>query len=252
MQDTTILPLATTPWWKRTWGILLILVGSCLFIFGSYVGYLVYDNIQLIKHGVIKTVPVFNGKFTADKKLNSEASVANDVSIVLANTPLFGDISNTHPKLTIVEFGDFQCPFCKEEFPIFRSLMQVVIPGVQFAFRQFPLADIHPFAIRAAEGSMCAQDQDKFWAYHDQLYLNQEDLTDDALSKYATIVGLDVPKFNQCLTSGTHHKDVMKDLQDGTRLGVKGTPTFFINGVKLEGVIPSDVWRAIFQKFGIE
>jgi protein-disulfide isomerase len=120
--------------------------------------------------------------------------------------------------------------------------------NVKFVYRDFPLVDIHPDAFRAAEASHCAQDQNKYWAYHDQLFMNQSDLTQAALEGYAKNIGLDMDLFKSCLASEKHKAQVLEDIQDGLALGVKGTPTFFINGVKFEGAVPKVAWDIIFDR----
>ena len=139
--------------------------------------------------------------------------------------------------------------FSAKEFPIIRPIMENASRiGIKFVYRDFPLIDIHPDAFKAAEASHCAQEQGRYWAYHDQLFLNQTDLSEAALKKYAESVGLDVAKFEVCLKSGTYQAQVARDLQDGLALGVRGTPTFFINGLKIEGAIPKTAWDAILER----
>ena len=137
--------------------------------------------------------------------------------------------------VTIVEFGDFQCPPCGKAYPVLKQVREAYPDDVRFVFQQFPLA-IHPEARKAAEASLCARDQDKFWEMHDQMFENQQSLAVDGLKTLASkIEGLDAAAFNACLDDGRHAAAVEEDFQEGSRLGVNGTPAFFVNGRVISG-----------------
>ncbi len=140
-------------------------------------------------------------------------------------------------KVTIVEFSDFQCPFCGREAPVIEKLMKEYDGKVKLVFRQFPL-DFHPFAEKAAEAGMCAADQDKFWLLHDKMFSNQAKLAVEDLKSYAKELGLDSTKFEKCLDSGEKKAAVAADQKAGSEAGVNGTPAFFINGVFINGAQP--------------
>ena len=114
-----------------------------------------------------------------------------------------------------------------------------------FVYRDFPIAYIHADAQKAAEAGECADDQGKFWELHDMIYTNQERMTVDDLKQYAVQVGMSGRDFDACLDSGKYEQEVKNDLQDGYNAGVTGTPTFFINGIRVPGAIPLDVFDAI-------
>lgn len=138
--------------------------------------------------------------------------------------------------VTIVEFGDFECPPCGRAYPVLKQVRETYPDDVRFIFRQFPLA-MHPNARKAAEAALCAHDQSKFWEMHDQMYENQQSLSVDGLKTLASQVeGLDAAAFNACLDDGRHADAVEADVQQGSRLGVGGTPAFFVNGRVLSGV----------------
>jgi protein-disulfide isomerase len=139
--------------------------------------------------------------------------------------------------VTIVEFSDFQCPYCGREYPVIERVMKEYDGKVRLVFRHFPL-DFHPFAEKAAEAGACAQDQGKFWELHDKMFTNQTKLAVDDLKGYAKSLGMDATKFDKCLDSGEKKTLVEEDTKAGSAAGVNGTPAFFINGVFINGAQP--------------
>lgn len=137
--------------------------------------------------------------------------------------------------LTIVEFGDFQCPSCGVAEKTNRTIREQYGKSVRFVFRQFPLEKLHEYAFQAAKASECAGQQGKFWPMAESLYTNQTDLTLPALKKYAADQGLDAAKFGACLEDPAVSARIQQDIADGTAMGVRATPTFFLNGKKIEG-----------------
>jgi protein-disulfide isomerase len=145
--------------------------------------------------------------------------------------------------ITIVEFSDFQCPYCRKAEPAVKELL-AKHPEVRFAYRDFPLRDIHPQAQAAAEAARCAQEQGKFWEFHDALFASEK-LDHDAYLEMARSVGLDQKQFEGCVASGKYKDPIEKDLQDGTQAGVNGTPGFFVNGIALSGNQPVSAFEKI-------
>lgn len=168
--------------------------------------------------------------------------------VVTEDDPALG---NPDATLTIVEFADFGCPFSREASFAIRSLALTYADRIRYIYRDFPITEVHPEAQMAAEAGECAREEgdDKFWAYHDTLYQNQNDLTRPALREYARAVGLNVSKFDQCLASGRYRFEVSTDFQDGIDAGVIGTPTFFFNGQKVSGAIPLETLRLIVDAY---
>jgi protein-disulfide isomerase len=148
--------------------------------------------------------------------------------------------------ITIVEFSDFQCPFCSKANASVDEVMKAYEGKVRVVFRHFPLS-FHAEAPKAAEASLCADDQKKFWEYHDKLFANQSALKVDDLKKHAADLGLDTARFNECLDSGKKAETVKKDMADGEKVGVTGTPAFFINGVMLSGAVPAEEFKSIID-----
>jgi protein-disulfide isomerase len=150
--------------------------------------------------------------------------------------------------VTIVEFSDFQCPFCKQAHPTLAQVLERYPGKVRLFYRDFPLDGLHPQARRAAEAARCAHDQGKFWEFHDLLFTNSPQAGDSDLRRYATQTGLDVTQFEGCLASGVHKGAVQRDIDEGTRLGVTGTPAFFVNGRPLSGAQPLETFARIIDE----
>jgi protein-disulfide isomerase len=142
--------------------------------------------------------------------------------------------------VTLVEYGDYQCPFCGEAYPIVKALLDRLGQQVRFVFRNFPLATVHPLAEGAAEAAEAAGAQERFWAMHDVLFENQEALGGEDLVGYASDLGLDESRFVGELTKHVHAARVREDFLGGARSGVNGTPTFFINEGRHDGPIDLD------------
>jgi protein-disulfide isomerase len=150
-------------------------------------------------------------------------------------------------KVTIVEFSDFQCPYCGREVSVVDRVMKEYDGKVRLVFRHFPL-DFHPFAAKAAEAAACAQDQGKFWELHDRMFGNQNKLAVDDLKGYAKALGMDSAKFDKCLDSGEKKPVVDDDTKAGTAAGVNGTPAFFVNGIFINGALPFDQFKQTLDR----
>ena len=142
--------------------------------------------------------------------------------------------------VTIVEFSDFECPYCQAMLGTIRNVQEAYGEKVRLVYRQFPLTSIHPNAQKAAEASLCANDQGRFWEMHDLMFEDQSGLSVEALTKKAESLELDGATFEKCLTSNQYAEQVRQDVMAGTVVGVTGTPAVFINGRPLVGNIPYD------------
>jgi NhaA family Na+:H+ antiporter len=137
--------------------------------------------------------------------------------------------------LQLVEYGDYECPYCGRAYPITVAVQQAFEGRLCFVFRHFPLTAMHPNAEAAAESAEAAGAQGRFWAMHDQLFRHQDRLDSPALVEYAQAIGLDLQRFVRELADGVHVARVREDFASGVASGVSGTPTFFINGRRHEG-----------------
>jgi protein-disulfide isomerase len=155
---------------------------------------------------------------------------------------------NPEAPVTIVEFSDFHCPFCKRVQPTLTQLLDRYPDKVKLVFRDLPLGQLHPQARRAAEAARCARDQGKFWEYHDMLFEQAPKAAEDDLKRYAEQIGLDVGKFEGCLFQSLHHDAVQRDIDEATKLGMTGTPAFFINGRFLDGAQPLEKFVQIIDE----
>lgn len=220
-------------WYRTWWGVLFIVGGVGLLGTLSFLSW--------------RLLVVFQKNLVAASATNSSV-VQTGPSGVTEDDPRFG---NPDALIQVVEFGDFQCPFCKEAANIVRTVMTEYADDVLFIYRDFPVADLHPYAEKAAEAGACAHDQGKFWAMHDKLFEHQDALTVPDLKEYAVQVNLDSDTFNACLDSGIKAIEVAKDLQDGVALSKDlttiGTPLFIINGFPIPGVITAEKWRSLLD-----
>jgi protein-disulfide isomerase len=162
--------------------------------------------------------------------------------------------------VTLVEFSDYQCPFCQRFFrntlPALKSAY-IDTGKVRYVFRDYPIDRIHPHARKAAEAANCAGDQGKYWEMHDILFQNQSALTVDGLKSHAGTLGIDMGAFEACLDSGQHADEVQKDFRDGSAAGVRGTPGFFLGktgdgdafeGTMIRGAQPFAVFRDLIER----
>lgn len=149
--------------------------------------------------------------------------------------------------VTLVEYGDYECPYCGQAQPIVKHVQQQMGDRLQFAFRNFPLTNVHPHAQQAAEAAESAGAQGKFWEMHDALYEHQQDLTTSNLLRLGEAAGVDVAKMRQDLETGAFEDRVYEDFMSGVRSGVNGTPSFFINGVRYDGAWDDDTLLAVVQ-----
>jgi protein-disulfide isomerase len=150
-------------------------------------------------------------------------------------------------QVQIIEFSDFECPFCFRVNPTVAQVLTTYGDRVRLVYRHLPLPN-HPNARPAAEASACANEQGRFWDYHDRLFANQSKLTGPELKQHAADLGLDAAKFNACVDSRKFQKDVDADLDTAQLLGVSGTPHFFINGRPLSGAQPFENFKAIIDE----
>ena len=151
--------------------------------------------------------------------------------------------------ITLIEFSDYECPYCgRWHEQVFTKLRQEYPDTVRIVYRDFPLTSIHPNAVPAAEAANCANEQDSYWEFHEKLFSGEYGLGEQAYVQYADDLGLDMEQFEECLESGRYNDEVMADYQYAASLGVRSTPTFFLNGIPLVGAQPYEVFKEVIEK----
>ena len=164
---------------------------------------------------------------------------------VAPDDPVLG---GANAPVTVVEFSDFQCPFCQRVMPTLKRLRETYGDRVRIVWKDFPLTSIHPQAFKAAEAGQCAREQGKFWEFHDRLFTNQQALQPEFLKKYAADTGLDAAKFDACLDTAKYAERVQQQMGVGTSLGVSSTPSIFVNGRLLNGAQPYETFAAVIDE----
>jgi protein-disulfide isomerase len=150
--------------------------------------------------------------------------------------------------ITIVEFSDFQCAYCKRVLTVLNQVLERYPDQVRLAFRDFPIVNIHPQAQKAAEAAHCASEQGKFWEYHDLLFEKQEAIPTTNFADHAKALGLELTSFQACLDSQKYRDKVERNYADGVKAGVSGTPAFFINGRLVSGAQPLEAFKAVIDE----
>jgi protein-disulfide isomerase len=150
--------------------------------------------------------------------------------------------------VTLVEYGDYECPYCGAAYPILKDVQARAGEVLRFSFRNFPITTSHPHAERAAEAAEAAGAQGRFWEMHDTLYENQSRLADEHLHGYAEQLGLDVGVFDRELVEGVHLPRIHEDFMSGVRSGVNGTPTFYVNGARHDAPYDAETLLAAIER----
>ena len=177
--------------------------------------------------------------------VNLEAPPVTRVAVSTDGAPTRG---GANAPVTIVEFSDFHCPFCKRVLPTLKEIEARYGDKVKLVFRDLPLDQLHPGARRAHEAARCAHEQGKFWAYHDVLFERAPRSSPDDLKQFAREVGLDLPRFESCTASARTKELVQKDVEEATGIGINGTPAFVINGEVLSGAQPLENFVRVIDR----
>ena len=220
------------------------------------------DNFKLgapgaiIVGAVIVAVAIIYTNYDRVDTKDQEAQLQDEVVEVTADDDAV--LGDANAPVTIIEFSDYQCPFCKDFWSeTLPSIVEeyVSVGKVKFVYRDFPLSS-HPLAMPFAEAAECAGDQDKYWDMHDMIFEEQDklangtldsiDITD--LSVWAWDLEMDVDEFEICMEEHKYLKEIQKDFDDGTKAGVSGTPTFFINGEMIRGALPFEAFKTVIEE----
>lgn len=151
-------------------------------------------------------------------------------------------------RVTIVEFSDFQCPFCQRAMPVLEEIESRYPKDVRIVYRHLPLESIHPRSRASAEAAACAAEGNKFWEYHDRLFANAKALSDEDLRRYAAEVGLEPQSFDECVRTRRYADAVSADVQEAQTIGVTGTPAFVVNGIVLSGLQTAEALDAVIRE----
>ena len=208
-----------------------------------------FDEIKAQLQQLLKQAKLQQARQDYYKRLREQAGVSiflqkPKVEVAYDPARLRG---NPKAPVVIVEFSDFQCPYCRSVQPTLKNLLAKYEGRVSLSYRDLPLRDIHPQAQMAAEASRCAGEQGKFWEYHDLLFENPNKLNREGLVEQVRSLKLDEKQFDSCLSSGKYKAQVEQDRQLGLRAGLTGTPGFFINGNMLSGNLPQDSFEKVIQ-----
>lgn len=230
-------------WYKTRAGIIFLSILGVLAIGGiGFAGMTGYYILKIRSGEGDALASVFNEEFTAAGNLSAKDKVIVDAAgLIRAHNPTLGSAASP---ITIIEFIDFECPFCQKEYPVFTQVIDTYGSAVRIVFKHFPLSNIHPNATAAAFAAACADEQKKFWEYYDLLFTEKQ-LDSASLFSYADILNLNKTTFENCLASERLAPQIQQDFEDGIVAGVRGTPTYFLNNRKIEGAIPFDMWEEL-------
>lgn len=231
--------------WKIFLSILGTIIGGITIIF---IGFFIYYSWQF-KFGnteeIKQLTEEFEDKFSIISEESAPTLVENQDEYIRSHNPIQGAIE---PQITIISFIDFECPYCQEQYPILKRVIEKYNPVVRLVFKQLPLTAIHPHSYNAAIASTCAQEQDKFWEYHDNLFENIV-LDDSGLRTAAQNIGLNTELFDKCFNGQIYRKYIIQDNEDAITIGVRGTPTHLINNEIIEGVPTLEEWDTLILKY---
>jgi len=219
-------------WTSKWWGMLIILILALFLIIIVALGLTFLNYSRQIKNNPSVLNSLNSNKEKIDPKL-----IEGENSYWLGSA---------NPKLTIVEFGDFSCPACKNSFSILREVGFKYKDKVRIIFRNFPV--ISDYSLNLSLGGECAGEQGLFWPMYDKLYLNQGISTIKEIENVFARIGGNEKKFSTCLKNRKYLKRVQKDLNDGIKLNLKGTPSWFFNGYKINGEIPRDTFLNLVEE----
>ena len=234
--------------------VLVVLLIVASFLIGS-----LYTQVSMLKGGTgiggANKGGVANNPPTNPTAAAPVGNTSNPVDVDITGAPVLG---SKDAKVALVEFTDYQCPFCGQLFTnTFPQIKKDYIDTgkIKYIVRDFPLTQIHPYAQKSAEAANCALEQNKFWEYHDTLFKNQTALLPDNLKQYAGTLGLNANQFNSCLESAKMADKISKSLSDGAKYGVNGTPASFVGvssgntvkGVLISGAQPFDAFKTAIE-----
>jgi protein-disulfide isomerase len=242
---------------NRTFPLVLIVLPILTFVLGIAIGYLAWgkqaaDSV-LVANAVQSTLsaqPTAVSAAAAEPQAAVDAAPEPPKNVKRYDVPIDDDyvFGPEDAPITIIEFSDFQCPYCRQWYTdVLQPLFEMYPGKIRFVYRDFPLTSIHPEAMPAAIAADCAGEQGKYYEYHNKLFSGQYNLGSDAYLKYAAELGLDNEQFAACVESQKYRDEVMADQDWAANLGVQSTPTFFLNGLPLVGAQPLETFKMVID-----
>lgn len=225
---------------QKTLPVLIVLLALASFLAGAF-----FTKIQYLEGGKVgqaKPTPTPSQALPLSPTVLGQEEVAK----LIDGAPMRG---NKDAQVTIIEFSDFQCPACGGAAPSVKKILADYEGKIKLYFRQFPLETIHPLARTAALASFCAQEQGKFWEYHDKIFENQKDLSETSLKKWAGDLKLNQVKFNTCFNNKQYDQAVDNDISLGNSVNISGTPTFYVNGKIVEWNAQTEGWYNALKRY---
>ena len=178
-------------------------------------------------------------------------STSTSQQVVRYDVPVDDDpiLGSENAPITIIEFSDYECPYCRQwHSEVYSQLIDTYGDQIRFVYRDFPLESIHPNANSAAEAANCAHEQGVFWDYHDMLFSNEKGLGSTAYLEYASQLEIDQAAFQECIETNRYKSEVQADFEFAADLGVRSTPTFFINGIAVVGAQPFEIFQQVIDR----
>jgi protein-disulfide isomerase len=235
----------------RRWH-LYAFVMPVIFIVGLGLGFLVRGWVPLPGSTAVSAADAAESSDPAAVAAQSNPNAPVETpQVVRYDVPVDDDpfLGSEDAPITIIEFSDYECPYCRQwHTEVYSKLMDTYGDQIRFVYRDFPLESIHPNARAAAEAADCANELGVFWDYHDKLFSDELGLSPEAYQEYASQLGLDTGKFQECIDSGRYQQEVQSDFDFAANLGVRSTPTFFINGIAVVGAQPFEIFQQVIEK----
>ena len=233
----------------RRWH-LYAFVMPLIFIVGLGLGFLVRGWVSLPGISQADSAAASSDPAAVVAQSNPDAPVETP-QVVRYDIPVDDDpfLGSEDAPITIVEFSDYECPYCRQwHSEVYSQLLDTYGDQIRFVYRDFPLESIHVNAKPAAEAANCANEQGVFWDYHDKLFSMELGLSPEAYQEYASQLELDEEAFQECMESGRYQQEVQSDFDFAANLGVRSTPTFFINGIAVVGAQPFEIFQQVIEK----
>lgn len=226
----------------------LAVISVILIVLGLVFTWRVVVYYRAIQSGDTSRLPQFSSRlsFSPDAAEKQKSGDFDRTILETTDDPMLG---SDEALLTIVEFIDYECPFCKEASDTVRTMALKYGDRVKIITRDFPVLELHPNALLAAEAVGCAEEQGRYWQMHDRVFAEEPPLTRSLLDKLATQSGVDPQRYAACMANHERLQEIDEDITAGVAAGVRGTPTFYFNGQRVEGSIPEAMFEELIKGF---